>query len=175
MNYKALYIFVEGNDDERFFREIFCPMLKKKYDHIAIVKYAQKKRELVKNFVYSISKMGGDYIYVTDINNSPCVTDRKRQVKSSLGNIDDDRIVVVIKEIESWYLAGLDEEAARELGIKKMPECTDDVTKEQFDNLIPKKFDSRIDFMREILKHFSIEVAKVRNGSLSYFIEKFCQ
>jgi len=39
--------------------------------------------------------------------------------------------------------------------------------------LIPKKFTSRIDFMSEILKKFSIEIAKQKNNSFQYFVEKY--
>ena len=61
---------------------------------------------------------------------------------------------------------------AKNLGIKKkIPDTTDTVTKEQFYNLMPKKFDSKIDFMREILKNFSIEIAKKKNKSFKYFVE----
>ena len=82
-----------------------------------------------------------------------------------------DKIVIVIKEIESWYLAGLDEKQCKELGIKSFQE-TNDITKEQFNSVIPTKYDSRIDFMAEILKRFSIETAKSKNNSFQYFIEK---
>lgn len=78
----------------------------------------------------------------------------------------------MIKEIESWYLAGLDAQACKEFNIHNVPE-TDSITKEQFDALIPEKFISRIDFMLEILKVFSIESAKQKNMSFKYFIMKY--
>ena len=90
--------------------------------------------------------------------------------KKSYG--DKDKIIVVIKEIESWYLAGLDNEVCRQLKINNFAD-TDNVTKEKFNALIPKKFTSRIDFMLEILKNFSIEIAKQKNNSFRYFVEKY--
>jgi len=77
----------------------------------------------------------------------------------------------VRKEIESWYLAILDDGKCKEFGVPSFR--TDDVTKEQFNGLIPKKFDSGIDFMREILKSFDIEIAKRKNRSFKYFAEKY--
>ena len=61
---------------------------------------------------------------------------------------------------------------AEKLKIKKLASA-DNITKEKFDALIPKKFTSRIDFMLEILKNFSIEIAKQKNNSFKYFIEKY--
>ena len=87
-------------------------------------------------------------------------------------NIDKSKIIVVIKEIESWYLAGLDNKVCRQLKINNFAD-TDNVTKEKFNALIPKKFTSRIDFMSEILKYFSIEIAKQKNNSFQYFVEKY--
>jgi len=171
-SYKRLFIWVEGDDDERFFRNILKPKLHEKYDSVEIIKYATMKKEKVYNFVKSIQAMGADYIYVTDINDFPCITAKKEEVQKRVKNIDSSKIIVVIKEIESWYLAGLDAQACKEFNIHNVPE-TDSITKEQFDALIPEKFISRIDFMLEILKVFSIESAKQKNMSFKYFIMKY--
>ena len=172
----VLYIFVEGNDDERFFEEVIVPILRRKYVDIKIIKYAQKpkKFEYIRRYIKSIQSMGRDYMYVTDVNSSPCVTAKKEEIRGSLGGIDDSKILVVVKEIESWYLAGVDADSEKELKIGKIPPSTETLTKEDFSRLIPRKFgSSRIDFLREILKKFSIETAKQRNRSLRYCIEKY--
>ena len=172
MGYKGFYICVEGEDDERFFKKIMEPKLQKKYDFVETIRYATMKKEKFDNFLKSIKAMGADYIYVTDINNSPCVTAKKQKTINKLRNIDEDKIIVVIKEIESWYLAGLSNTESEKFKIST-PSITDDITKEKFNSLIPKKFDSRIDFMLEILKFFSIEIAKQKNRSFRYCIEKY--
>lgn len=156
----VLYIFVEGNDDERFFEEVLVPILRRKYMDIKIIKYAQKpnKFEYVRRYIESIQSMGKDYIYVTDVNSSPCVTAKKEEIRGSLESIDDSKILVVVKEIESWYLAGVDADSGKELKIGKIPPSTETLTKEDFNRLIPRKFRfSRVDFLREILKNFSVE------------------
>ncbi len=175
MDYMVLYIFVEGDDDERFFREILLPILKKKYDDVKIVKYAQKpkKFEYIEKFIKSIVSMKGDYMYVTDIDHYPCVTAKKQEIQNNLKNIDVNKVLVVIKEIESWYISGLNNSSVKKLGIKQILKTTENVTKEQFDSLIPQKFHSRLDFMREVLKNFSVEIAKQKNKSFMYFIEKY--
>ena len=172
MGYRKLFIWVEGEDDERFFEKILQPKLQKKYNFVETRRYVTLKKEKIDNFLKSIKAMGADYIYVTDINNSPCVTAKKQEAKNKLRNIDEDRIIVVIKEIESWYLAGLGNTESKKFKIRTFS-VTDTITKEQFNMLIPKKFDSRIDFMLEILKIFSIKIAKQKNRSFRYCIEKY--
>lgn len=171
MPYKALYILVEGDDDKRFFETIVKPMLGEKYDSVALWKYAQEKNRKVTSFLSSVRRMAANYIYVSDIDRARCITARKEGTQDKFENIDRDRIIVVISEIESWYLAGLDDRCCRKFGISPCA-TTDNITKEQFNRLIPKKFDSRIDFMLEILKCFSIEMAKQKNASFRYFLQK---
>jgi len=50
---------------------------------------------------------------------------------------------------------------------------TNEITKENFDELIPKKFASRIDFMQELLTSFKMDIAITKNKSLDYFTQKY--
>ena len=171
MNYKLLFLLVEGDDDERFFRKIIRPKFEEKNNSVMIWKYKQQKQEKIKSFLSSINSMGANYIYVADINRAPCITSKKQETRDKFEKIDIDRIIVVIQEIESWYLAGLDTKSSKQLGVSSS-NTTDNITKEQFDKVIPKSFDSRIDFMLEILKNFSVETAKQKNRSFNYFLQK---
>jgi len=40
---KLLYILLEGDDDERFFKKIVKPLLQRRYSTIKCWKYSQKK------------------------------------------------------------------------------------------------------------------------------------
>lgn len=171
MNYKLLFFLVEGDDDERFFQKIVRHELEEKYDSVRLWKHAQVKNMKVDNFIKSIKAMGAEYIYIVDINDAPCVTRKKQEILNKFKNINIDRLIIVIKEIESWYLAGLDNKRSKELKIPAF-NTTNDVTKEKFNELVPKGFGSNIDFMIEMLKHFSIETAKEKNKSFRYFLEK---
>lgn len=173
MSFRLLFILVEGNDDLEFFSRIIKPIFKGKYDHIHITDYKKDMgKEDVVNLFRSIKAMDTDYIFVGDINAHPCATAKKQRLKHTYKNIDENKIVVVKKEIESWYLAGLDKKSSKNLRLRYL-ENTDNVIKEQFNSMIPKKFGSRVDFMREILKFFSIGTAKQKNESFKYFIEKY--
>lgn len=167
-----LFIFIEGDDDERFFNKIIIPMLANKYDSVKLWKYAQKKNEKIFQFLKSIQAMNADYIYVADNNGSPCITDRKQRIENDVQNIDKNKINVVAREIESWYLAGINDDSSKKFGIKSYTN-TENINKSTFEGLKPRKFSSRIDFMSEILKLFCIDTAKMKNVSFSYFIENY--
>ena len=172
MGYKRLFIWVEGEDDVRFFNKIIKPLLEKKYSLVEVRSYARMAIKKMNGFLRSIKAMNAEYIYVTDINDAPCITAKKQQIQSQLKNITKERIVVVRKEIESWYLAGIGDAHSEKLKIRSFRN-TDSVSKEYFDNLLPRGFDSKIDFMLEILKYFSIKTARQKNKSFRYFIDNY--
>jgi hypothetical protein len=170
--YKRLYLLVEGNDDERFFKHIIKPLLINEYDYIKIWQYAQKSPDIKNRFLRSIKAMRADYIYIADMDDANCVTERKGKIISKLDHLSEDKVIVVIKEIESWYLAGINREKSEGIGITYLSN-TNNIYKEDFNNFIPDRFDSRIDFMQEIIKSFCIDTGKMKNNSLKYFFEKF--
>lgn len=167
-----LFVFIEGDDDERFFEKVIKPMFEKKYDSVIPWKYACEKNEKIVSFLRSIEAMHADYICLTDNDGSPCVTDRKQKLQLDITNIKTQNVIVVIKEIESWYLAGINESFSRKFGIKSFTN-TEHINKSAFNDLIPTKFDSRLDFMIEILKYFCADTAILKNNSFKYFYEKF--
>ena len=172
MAYLRLFLLVEGDDDERFFDAVLAPCLRQHYDHVQIWKYSQKKRKQVSRLLKSIEDMAAHYIFVADFDGAPCVTARKQALITEHKRIERDRIAVVIREIESWYYGGIDHTQARRLGVKHL-DSTDELTKGQFDDLIPGRFESRIDFLSELLKVFSPEEAKRKNRSFRFFASKF--
>jgi len=170
MQYRRLFVCVEGDDDERFVTWIIKPLLERKYDSVEVRKYAKQKKEKFNNMLRSFGRIG-EYLCLVDMNDAPCITARKQAIQDEFRNIDTERIVVVVKEIEGWYLAGLDEAGCEQLGIPAH-DTTDHIAKEDFDHLIPRRFDSRVDFMAEILKCFAVEIAKQKNNSFRYFLGK---
>jgi hypothetical protein len=110
---------------------------------------------------------------VADFNTSPCVTERKGHlVNNHKGVIDAERTIIAMREIESWYVAGVDDQACQELGIASLPH-TNDLTKEHFREIMPKRFNgSVVDFMAEVLRRFRLDVAKTKNRSLCYLMDK---
>jgi hypothetical protein len=172
VTYSRLYLWVEGPDDERFVERVVVPLLETEADFIKIVPYARQTKKWIANFFKSIKAMGAAYIFFVDNDRSPCVTARKQKMAEKYPRVDEDWIQVVVEEIESWYLAGLDEERSEELGMPRF-RATDAVSKEQFDALIPKRFSSRIDFMLEVLNHFNVDAATVKNRSFERFLSHY--
>ncbi|MDP2797932.1 MAG: hypothetical protein Q8N94_10550 [Methanoregula sp.] len=169
---KRLFIMVEGEDDVRFFGRIIKPLFVSRYESIEIIPYASIKREKVNNFLKSVRQMNNDYIFVADIDTERSVRDKKQILYFHFNNIAGHSIVIVIKEIESWYYAGLSAIAAQDIGVADLT-TTDNIFKEDFNQLMPRHFDSRIDFMFEILKSFSLETAVLKNRSFKFFVERY--
>ncbi len=170
MSYKTIFVFLEGDDDERFFEKILRPIFKKNYDTVKPHQYSRKDKKWIKKFIHSINRMGADYIYMHDIDNSPCINGKKENLCEKQKTLQKEKLIIVVKEIESWYLAGLrDEEKLIDKKIKQ----TNNIEKESFNRMIPKRFNSRVDFMVEILKNYSVDLARNRNQSFNYFINRY--
>ncbi len=169
---KRLFILVEGEDDVRFFGRIMKPLFVPRYDSVEILPYASIKRVKVNNFLKSMVQMNNDYIFVADIDRERSVRDKKQLLYHWYSNINGSNIIIVIVEIESWYYAGLTDEALQKFRLPSL-QSTDDLTKEGFNDLIPLSFDSRIDFMFEILKSFSPATAARHNSSFKFFFERY--
>jgi hypothetical protein len=173
MDYRQLWIFVEGSDDVRFIKSIVLPQLDDAFDNIRVVEYAKMKKDKLDAFLHSVnSTTHSDYIFVKDINSSPCITHKKNMICDMFGQqVANNKVMIVVKEIESWYLAGLDDAHCDSFNISRFSH-TNDITKERFNAMIPKQFDSRVDFMIEVLKSYSVNVAKNKNSSFSYFASR---
>jgi len=168
MTDKRLFIFLEGPDDERFFGRIVVPALVHRYRSVEIILYAGMKRVRVSRFLKAVSGMGHEYFLVGDIDSEPNAKAKKRYLTERFENLDPGRIIVVIQEIEGWYLAGLDSRAEHELGLHPHRH-TDLVTKEMFNNWIPAEYPSRIAFMSAILERFDASIARQKNRSFRFF------
>lgn len=178
MAHGKLFIFVEGNDDQRFFRKIIEPRIKRRVKYI---QYAQLKKKVVINYLRTIQNSNDDdYIFVADLDELPGPSAKVKWVRNKFEQIRDRKVIslskrhisIVIIEIESWYIAGMKDSFAVQHNINPIKN-TEWITKEIFNNTFHGKFRSRIDFMQELLKNYSFETALEKNRSLSYFDHTF--
>jgi hypothetical protein len=167
----GIFILIEGADDEIFFSRIIKPCLEQQYNYVGLWQYACEPYHRVTSFLKNIQAMRFNHLCIADLNNAPCTTFRKSTIGRKFPGLDLNHLVIVTKEIESWYLAGLDAKTCKKLRIS-VPQSTDSIDKEQFERLIPKRFHSRIDFLLEITKYFSINTAKQKSTSFLYFVTK---
>ena len=173
MRKKTIFLLVEGDDDKRFIETVIKPMLESKFDVVSIQKYARRKSTALVKLLKSIKKNGSAHFCTGDFNSSSCITQAKTAMNSRFDNeIENHNIVIVIKKIEGWYLAGLTENRAQEMGVEiSLPENTDSIGKRKFYDFKPKYLDKR-DYMIEVLKGYSSEQAAEKNSSFSYFLRK---
>lgn len=170
MAYRQFYLFVEGDDDERFFTRIFVPKLQSVYQYVKPVQYAKLKRTKIDGLLASVTAMGADYLFVGDLDRLPCATAKKGHLLKGHPRLDPERILVIKMEIESWYCAGVGEEHPR-FGKLDLARCADTatITKEGFDRVLPR----RLEAMLELLEAFDPATAARRNASFCYFARKY--
>jgi hypothetical protein len=172
MSYSQLFIFVEGPDDERFFNTIVKPRLDTGSCWVKVHMYREETPRWVNKFINSIKQMraskAADYIFTGDIDQMPCTTAKKKRLRKEYKSVEVDRIIVIVKEIESWYLAGVNHNCCKRLRIP-FKATTDNVCKEDFCSIKPRRFDSTLYFMIELLRNFDISTAKKRNTSFAHF------
>ncbi len=170
-------ILIEGDDDVRFFNSILKEFFERLYI-IILFKYQQIKLEKRCDLIKTCQNRNQDYLYFRDIDNSPCVTKRKDEIEGEFNrfneNIDKNKIIIVIKIMEGWYLAGLTEAGKKKLRIKKDFSSTNAMKKSDFNELIPKGM-TRTEFLIEILENYDIRLARTKNASFHYFFTKFIE
>lgn len=182
MGYRYLVFFVEGNDDVRFFEKIVKPKFIDNYDHIKIITYAEEKPKFIIDFIKSLeamnnkSEMEANYILARDLDANTCLLVTKEKLLEEYSNISLNNVIIVAKQIEGWYLAGLEMKTCKSLHIK-FQSCTDNIKKDCFNKIIPKKFydGPRWVFLNKILELYSINVAVGKNKSFKYFNQKFIE
>ncbi len=178
MEYKQLYIFVEGEDDERFFNSQIRPLFEPRYNYIKFIRYATLKNSKIENLIIAIRKQkkSSEYIFIADFdsrkNNEICVSKRKAEKIKLYKSLESRKISIVKEEIESWYYAGISKDEIKKYNLKKMNN-TEKIDKELFENLMPKEILYKNDFFIEILKNYSTDLAKEKNKSFEYFINKY--
>lgn len=145
-------------------------MFRHHYDVVEVRQYAQLKKHKLEKLLLSLEEIGADSLVIADIDFHPCVTAKKNWLRYRFPNIPPERFVVVIQEIESWYLAGLTTNSSKRMGVPLI-RTTNQITKEIFIGLKPRNL-TKLSFMLEILKRYSIHSAKQKNGSFKYFMNK---
>jgi len=84
-------------------------------------------------------------------------------------SVEISKIVLVRRQIEGWYLSGLDSSDQSDLGIS-LPDRTENIGKEEFkQKLQSSEYTSMVRFYNELADRFSISAAKRQNKSFAYF------
>lgn len=190
MPLKDIYIFVEGLNDIEFVNKILKPLLKMKYREVYPIptklpyKYGRKVMDIEKinSFVNNFrNRDDAEYIFMIDFDgmnypNPITIEEKKDELIQKIPSLDNNRhnILIVVEEIESWYLAGLDTNDAEFLQIPDYNN-TEEISKEKFFSIIPSDYDE-LEFRLELLERFKVPIAVKKNKSFSYFSKcsKWC-
>ena len=177
---KLLFIFVEGPDDRRFFDDIVVARLAKTFQDVRVIEYAGMTKEKLRRLIQASRSNWCDYIFVRDKDRLPCITETKKQITSKYPELDENKILVVERAIEAWYLAGISEDVRRRFLVHSYG-TTESIGKYEFNALLVKKSGrrgsvqvSRIEVMKAILEAYSLEQARRLNRSFQYFWLKYC-
>lgn len=174
MSYRALYVFVEGDDDRRFF-EVVCSPLVQPDVHVQIIQYAARAERDIGKLLATLPHIDANpgneiaFLFFADANGCPCPKARKQRLRKRFPNLPPERIIVVVRMIEGWYLAGLDSAACETLGCRELRQ-TDSVDKSGFETAFPEPV--TIDLKERVLEHFDREVACRKNASFAYFLRR---
>jgi hypothetical protein len=171
MPFSRFAYFVEGVDDEDFFSHVGKPAKEGTYDYVSVHRYAHVPTPKVNAMLRGFRRNGWDYLFVCDLNDSPCVSQKKATVIQRYPSLAPEEILVVKKEIESWYVGGLDEAAAAELSIEAWP-ATEGVSKEMLKARLGRRGLPMKVFLRRALAKFSSSLCAERNSSFRYFRSK---
>lgn len=173
MAYRRLFLFVEGDDDERFLQTVAVPWLRERYEDIKVVGYAKLRKEKLEGFVRSARAMGADYLIFRDLDRHPCASSAKKSLVQRCSPAEAKRIQIVKTEIESWYSAGIPDGDPEwgELPIARMPD-TETVTKEAFLRAMTRSGSPLLPTLLALLERFDRKRAASRNASFRYFLRK---
>lgn len=159
-----LYIFVEGTDDELFFRSVFSDRL----TECQYVPYAHMKNEKLNSFIQSIECIPyATYLFLADADGKDDST-RIGELLDGCPALSSQNIWIVRYEIESWYYAGLTISDGKKLGLRRYQEDTNTLTKEQFVAKLLRPSEKAY-IMQRILELYNLACAVGRNESLSRF------
>ena len=86
--------------------------------------------------------------------------------------ITSDKIVIVVEELESWCLAGIDTHID-EYSEFVIPESTDGITKEDFDEILSNTSFNKNKLFNYLSFNFNVDLAIERNESFKYFLKKY--
>ena len=142
--------------------------------YLCVVISPQKTRNHEVKKLIKTAKANQDYVLLSDLDSHtyPCITSRKdKRIEELDDEITSDKIVIVVEELESWCLAGIDTHID-EYSEFVIPESTDGITKEDFDEILSNTSFNKNKLFNYLSFNFNVDLAIERNESFKYFLKK---
>lgn len=171
---RNLFVFVEGKEDLLFVKKVLHNLFIKHSINIIPIPYQKTRNHEIKKLIKT-AKDNQDYVLLSDLDSHtyPCITSRKdKRIKELDDEITSDKIIIVVEELESWCLAGIDTRID-EYSDFVIPESTDDITKEDFDEILSNTSFNKNKLFNYLSFNFNVDLAIVRNESFKYFLKKY--
>jgi hypothetical protein len=164
------FIFIEGYYDELFFKKILNIL--KIDEKVELFQYSQKSDIKVNNYLSSLRSQSIQFLFVADDDgqNYSSTISRICKLKQRYPKLSEDEIVLVVPEIEGWYMAGLTTKNAKQIKLKDLPN-PNECTKELFISKLPGRADGT-SIRTMIMDNYNVELAKKNSPSFKNFIEK---
>lgn len=177
---KQVRFFVEGKDDEVFIYHVakpLCGLYGVNLEKRDIIEYSQTEPRVIAQFIRSTIHQNIPCFFLADKDSLQyhTVEQKKRSVCAKYQVHDEAHVVIVIEEIESWYLAGLSREIYLDMNIGKYHQGTEHVTKEEFNRLLKDSRPTRggrATLLPYLLHRFDEDIACERNTSFAYFAQR---
>lgn len=185
-----LYLFIEGEWDKVFFETFLDKYLCNTFDfdEITYIEFAEdkagmKSREWLHKLVSNgkanfllCPDLDSEYDEIKRIEKIKKLTDEEFDIKKEeYKQIIQNKSFVIVKMIESWYLAGFNESFCSKMQLKFYPN-TEKTNKSTFEQIAKQAKKTPLRLRDELTKtyknNFSIEEAKQRNESFRKFFEK---
>ena len=145
-----LFLWVEGDDDERFVEAVFSEC-KLHHEFVTVQRYAGMKHGKVRDFLRSIERMEASCVFFGDMDSAPSVEARIEELRVRYCIPALFPVVVVCRVIEGWYLAGLHDFRNRLLWTGRTDVDVNQVRKDAFNAGRPARFRTRIAWIIELL------------------------
>ncbi len=175
---KQIRFFVEGKDDQVFIEYVVKPLCRL-YDvaFSGTVQCSQTDPKKIASFVHNTIRDGSICFFLADQDSLQYHTleQRLRSIYQKYQLPSSTHLVVVIEEIESWYIAGLSHYWYKELQLGSYHQTTNTLTKEMFNHLFQTTRlarGGRASLLPYLLHRFDPDIACERNSSFQYFYKK---
>ncbi|MCW6169320.1 MAG: hypothetical protein LVQ96_04370 [Thermoplasmatales archaeon] len=170
MNRREKYFFVEGFYDGRFFRAIIDNIFKNL--PAKIIQYFIKRDEKVDRYIISLDAQHISFLFIADEDPDHFSSKESRinELTRRFPRLPREKIVLIVPEIEGWYIAGLPSQKARSLEIRNLPD-PDNCSKEKFVSILPRNTDG-IPIRSEMLENYDLALAMSKSTSFQEFVNK---
>jgi len=166
----VIYILIESDTDHEFYEAIIEPILYEKYDQVIPYKYIEKKKKAVTKYINVILKQKADYYVLGDKDDDTNANAIDRVFQRMDTKIHKNKVVLVIKEMECWILAGITDEMYDRYNIELNITNTEIYCKEEICDEFKKHLNPSI-FITAILNTYNFNNARLRNNSFDRFMK----